>query len=219
MPTSHPRTLSQVHTIIESLRPASVIDLGVGHGKTGVLMREYLEMWENLAYHREDWKAKVYGIEVFPDYRNPLWDYAYDEVLIGDAKETIDRLPEVDLIVALDVWEHFERPYGLALLDKCLAKAKVVLISTPIDPLPQDETYNNPHERHVSRWTPADFAHVPHRAIASNGDDWCFVLSSRGPLPRSLAEVTSVRCALKQFWRVARQLWKSRRWQAIGRNG
>lgn len=43
MPTSHPNQINEIIQIAELLRPASVLDVGVGYGKYGFLLREYLE--------------------------------------------------------------------------------------------------------------------------------------------------------------------------------
>jgi len=182
MPSSDPRTLSIIHDIILRLGPRSVIDIGVGHGKTGVLVREYTDIW-NKRYDKSTWQTKIYGIEAFPAYRNALWDYAYDEVLIGDALSVLPQLPDVDLITVLDVWEHFERDYALRLLKLILKKTKFLLISTPIQVREQGAVMGNEYERHVSTWTPDDFKDVPHRLVACTAFDWVLLLSSDEPIP------------------------------------
>ncbi len=175
MPTSQPITLSYIHTIVAALHPESAIDIGVGHGKTGVIAREYWEV-DRKRFHRHEWKTKLYGIEPFPGYRNPLWDYAYDEVLVCDALTGLGRLPDVDLILALDVWEHFERDYAASVLNACLEKGRFLLICTPIVPRPQGAVFGNDYERHVSVWTPKDFRHVRYRLFNSTGENWIMIL-------------------------------------------
>jgi hypothetical protein len=46
MPTSHPSQLNEILEVVLKTRPRSVIDVGVGFGKYGVLCREYLEFWD-----------------------------------------------------------------------------------------------------------------------------------------------------------------------------
>ena len=182
MPTSEPRTLSIVHDIILRIKPSSVIDIGVGHGKTGVLIREYTDIW-NERYHKDSWTTRIYGIEAFGEYRNALWEYAYDAVRIGDALSVLPDLPDVDLIVALDVWEHFTREYAAKLLDMCLSKSRFVLLSTPIEVREQGDVLGNSFERHVSQWSPSDFQNVAHRLVATTGRDWILLLSARESIP------------------------------------
>ncbi len=43
MPTSHLYQISDILEIISLIRPRSVLDVGVGFGKYGLLAREYLE--------------------------------------------------------------------------------------------------------------------------------------------------------------------------------
>lgn len=182
MPTSEPRTLSIVHDIILRLQPSSVIDIGVGHGKTGMLIREYTDIWKQ-RYKKDQWTTRILGIEAFKDYHNPVWDYAYDHVYIGDALSVLPQLPAVDLITALDVWEHFTRDYANALLDVALEKSEFMLISTPIKVFSQGAVLGNEWERHVSVWTPRDFMGVAHRLVACTGDDWVMLLAARKQIP------------------------------------
>jgi hypothetical protein len=42
MPTSHPHQLNQIVELIMLTDPHSLLDVGIGFGKYGVLAREYL---------------------------------------------------------------------------------------------------------------------------------------------------------------------------------
>lgn len=181
MPASQPRSLSSIHDLILVLNPSSVIDVGVGHGKTGVLVREYLDIMKE-RYERSAWQARIYGIEGHAEYRNPLWTYAYDEVRVGDALEEIGKLPAVDLVVALDIWEHFEPEYAARMLDACLERGVYLLIATPMRPRPQGDVFGNAYERHVSQWSPRDFLQVPYRLATCTGKDWIMLLSRKTPI-------------------------------------
>ncbi len=185
MPTSQPRTVTTVFSIVQLLQPKSVIDIGVGHGKTGILLREFLDIM-SLRYNKEEWVTRVYGIEAFSAYRNPVWDYAYDSVTIGDGLECLQKLPHVDLILALDVWEHFEQSYATQMLDACLKKAEVLLISTPKSPLRQADVFGNPFERHVSKWSPKDFKKVRNYLVTCTTDDWIILLSAASSFPKAV---------------------------------
>jgi hypothetical protein len=209
MPTSQPRTLTPVHTIVQILRPQSVIDVGVGHGKSGVLLREYLDIMAG-RFARPEWTARIFGVEVFEKYRNPLWEYAYDRVVVNDAIQGLAKLPEVDLALALDVWEHFDRDYAERALDACLKKAAVLIISTPKIPSVQDDVFGNEHERHVSRWVPTDFEHIPHRVVTCTQEDWIFVLSRTRELPDEVKAMGRPSHLLREGWRLARSLWRGR---------
>jgi 2-polyprenyl-3-methyl-5-hydroxy-6-metoxy-1,4-benzoquinol methylase len=68
------------------------------------------------------------------------------------------QLPRYDLVLMIDVLEHFDRDDGFASLRKATSVGAEVLISTPRRPRPQGAVKGNPFERHRSRWTAADFA-------------------------------------------------------------
>jgi hypothetical protein len=157
MPTSSNELIPHVLDNLMELRPASILDIGVGFGKVGFLAREYLEVWGSRCYQKADWRTRIYGIEVFPDYKNPNWDFAYDEVFIGNAEELLDRMEPVDVITFLDVIEHFEKEAGARLLDKCLSKARHVMLSSPLEFHQQGAVFGNAHEIHRSLWGESDF--------------------------------------------------------------
>lgn len=211
MPTSAPRTLASVHDILHRLQPASLIDIGVGHGKTGVLVREFTDIWHK-RYTPSQWTTRIYGVEVYEQYRNPLWDYAYDEVRVGDALQVLPELPDVDVIAALDVWEHFSPEYAADLLALCLNKADFVLICTPIVVREQGDVFGNPWERHVSRWTPKDFTGVKHRLVACTGYDWVLLLSDRKPIPYDVWRLHRRWEHLLRGWRAFRHILPHKNW-------
>ena len=98
------------------------------------------------------------GIEIYAPYRNPLWEYAYDSVHIGDALEILDRLPMYDLILCGDVIEHFEKSVALGFIARMLDHAEFVIITSPRGFVPQGAHYGNEHERHQSGWARSDFS-------------------------------------------------------------
>jgi predicted O-methyltransferase YrrM len=64
MPTSHPHQLNEIVNLTTLLKPKKVMEIGVGFGKYGLLLREYLEIWgEGEVY--KDWLRKIDGIEIF----------------------------------------------------------------------------------------------------------------------------------------------------------
>ena len=163
MPVSPYRYLNENCALMVREFPTSVLDVGVGHGKWGFLCRDTLEAFVGSRYFKRDWKLRVDGIEVFADYHNPVWDYAYDHVWIGDACDLLPALDVYDLILALEVIEHTEKASGLALLGEMVRHAvRGVVLSFPDaespDALVQGESYGNPHERHRSLWSPGDVA-------------------------------------------------------------
>jgi 2-polyprenyl-3-methyl-5-hydroxy-6-metoxy-1,4-benzoquinol methylase len=162
MPTSDYHQISDVLHVIEQVRPARVLDVGVGFGKWGFLCREILDVY----YERvqpETWTTVIDGIEIYEPYRNPTWALAYNQIHIGDAREILPGLGQYDLIICCDVIEHFEKPDGTKLIDELLRHAPVLIVTTPAGYAPQGAAYGNIHESHLSSWSQADLVRWPHR--------------------------------------------------------
>jgi len=144
-------------SIVFHIKPKSVLDIGIGFGKYGVLCREYLEMWTQYrTYHKKDWKFRIDGIEIFEKYRNPLYDFVYNNIYFGNALNVIYETNHIyDLILLIDILEHFTFEKGFQFLELCLEKGRNLIISTPKNVGSQKGVFGNPHERHKSQWTEA----------------------------------------------------------------
>jgi len=156
MPSSTPKVLTPICEAILSLQPIhSALDIGVGMGKMGALIREYCEIYINWRFYQEEWKVLIHGIEIHEKYKNPMYQM-YSEIFYGDATKVIDNLPyKYDLITMLDVIEHIEKREALKLLSKMRQKGKHVIVSYCNND--QGPARDNPHEAHISKWNVADF--------------------------------------------------------------
>lgn len=143
IPTSEHWQIPHVLDVIARERPRTVLDVGAGHGKYGILAREYAE------------PERVDAIDV----REPRFR-AYDHVYLGDLARLEQVLPadapRYDLALFIDVIEHFDKPAGTDLLDRLTRRARRVLVTTPWGFRPQ-EIPGMPHETHRSGWQPWDF--------------------------------------------------------------
>jgi len=152
MPTSHWMQLNELVTVLRAADPKCVLDIGVGYGKFGVLAREYLELWDG----RNDYETRdrrIDGIEIFSAYQNPIYTWVYDNVYYGDASIVAPELStKYDLVLMIDVLEHFDRESGIRLLKGLLERGQGVLVSTPHQPSAQGAAFGNEHETHVSKW-------------------------------------------------------------------
>lgn len=182
MPTSDLYNIHPVVTAIQQLEPSSVLDVGCGFGKYGVLLREYLDVWHSRV-QPDEWTIRVEAIEGFDGYRNPLWDFVYDKVHGGDALTLIHDLGSFDVILIADVIEHFEKAAAQELVGSSLDRARAVVISTPRHFFAQGASNENPYEIHRCLWSAADFPSDTHvRTIPALS---CNVyVASRSPLPR-----------------------------------
>jgi hypothetical protein len=144
VPTSEHAQIPYVVDAIVREAPASVLDVGCGWGKYGVLVREYTQA------------ARVDAIDVNPP-RYPV----YNQVYLGDLARLPDVLPadapRYDLALLLDVIEHFEKEGGSRLLDQLCARSRRVLVTTPWGFRPQ-EIPGQPFETHRSGWRPWDLS-------------------------------------------------------------
>ena len=179
MPTSHWQQLNEIVEIIVLIKPRSLLDVGTGFGKYGVLAREYLELRDGRAVY-DDWQCRVDGVEAFVDYLTPLHHFVYDQVYVGEATAVIPTLDtRYDLLLLIDVLEHLTFAEGMALLHKCQLRARNVLVSTPRRFFRQKAAFGNPFEMHRSHWRRRDFemfqapCFIPneHSLIAFWGDD------------------------------------------------
>jgi len=182
MPTSHPHQISTIVNAIVMLDPKSVLDIGVGFGKYGVLCREYLELWDG----REDYHhfiRRIDGIEAFEDYLTPLHRYIYNHVYIGDAQTVIKTLKHAyDLVLLIDVLEHISEPQGRALIKYILAHHGGILISTPKQMDEQGASFHNTFETHVKQWTVSTLRALGPSVIFPDAESHLVYIGARGSI-------------------------------------
>ncbi len=175
MPTSHFHQLNEIVELIVLTDPKSVLDVGVGFGKYGLLAREYLDVWGRGREVYGDWKRRIDGIEAFRGYLTPLHDFIYDNVYVGNA---IDVLPTLqsnyDLILLVDVLEHLEYRDGVKLLEACEARGKNIIVSTPKDIGPEVVTFDNPFETHRFQWKKSHFTRYANGFFLRNSHSLIF---------------------------------------------
>lgn len=157
MPTSQPYQLNEILWLIIETEPKSILDIGVGFGKYGFLSREYLELYDGREVYN-DWKVRIEGIEAFSQFLTPVHEFIYDKIYIGNA---IDILPSLknnfDLVLIIDVLEHFSYEDGMELLRVCHTTANNILISIPKKVSYQLNSFNNPFETHKFQFNKAHF--------------------------------------------------------------
>jgi hypothetical protein len=144
MPTSEHWQIPWIVDLIAREQPASVLDLGAGYGKYGVLTREYAA------------PSRLDAVDANPP-RYPVYDHVY----LGDLRE-LERLlpadaPRYDLALFVDAIEHLEKAEAWTLLEALTRRARRVLVATPWGFRPQ-EVPGQPYETHRSGWYPWEFA-------------------------------------------------------------
>src|SRR5919109_1202957 len=153
MPSSQHYHISKIMDIIIHVNPMSVLDIGTGFGKYGVLCREYLELWDG-RHNYSQFLRRIDGVEVFGDYITPLHKFVYNRLYDEDVFNIIDKIDiAYDLVLLIDVLEHFNKEQGNSLLSKITRNNKGVIVSTPKKVSDQKEAFNNKYEIHKSQWT------------------------------------------------------------------
>ena len=166
MGTSNWQNISYNIELIRKLDPSSILDVGVGFGRWGILFREFLEIWDGGRYNG-NWQRVIDGIEIYPGYIKDYHRYFYDEIFIENAIEHIEKTEKhYDLINFGDVIEHFTKDEGSRMLELALRKGRYVLVNIPIGKHWQQEgTQENPFEEHKSIWYNNDFTKFKYHRI------------------------------------------------------
>lgn len=159
------RNVSPFTKVREAKRyPLRALDIGIGAGRWGFLFRDTME-FRSGRYYKHEWVYTVDGIEIHAPYRNPVWDYAYNKIDIGNIVDLITRIESreaYDFIFVMDVIEHLPKEIGVNLLDRLLFRTKNRLLlvfpdgNQPAEALKQGPFKGNEHERHQSLWTEDD---------------------------------------------------------------
>ena len=182
MPFSHSGQISTIVQAVERLQPRSVLDVGVGMGQYGFLLRNNLEQLnlfqidgkQGRLRDRREWRVQIDGIEGFAGYITPAHDWAYNQISIGNA---LDLLPQVasgayELVMAIDILEHFDHEEGQHFISECRRIAsRLVLISTPKDFIEQT-VEANPLEDHRSLWTRLELAALGLGQVLDDASSW-----------------------------------------------
>lgn len=199
MPSSNPEVIPVVIGVLWALAPESVLDIGAGYGKYGVLFREYCEL-----RHRRDqsshldgselWKqrrVRIDAIEGYAKYIGPLHELVYDHVYISKLQTAIVDVGRYDLAFMGDVLEHLDKGYAREqALPTLLARLDMgLLVSVPATPSVQNATFGNELELHRSAWTAADLRRAaPHTLVGRRGSHLIAFLSAHEDMVSKLRQ-------------------------------
>lgn len=133
--------------IIRSRKPKSILDIGVGSGFYGEMIRRDLP------------EVRLEGVEPFVQYSNSRWE-CYNYIYREDVRTLVCQ--PCDLFLMVDVIEHMSKEDGHALLARLPGP---VLVSSPWHYIQGPD--ENPLQAHVSEWTLADFAAYPYQDFSN----------------------------------------------------
>ena len=172
MPLSKYDAIPVVMDIIDEEKPRTVLDVGIGMGIWGAILRGNLD-WADERYikskYKEQWRV-IDGIEIFEGYRNPLWDYCYNTIKIGDVVDLITEVPQSEYTVILmaDIMEHLkDKDKKFVISEACKRTGLYTIVVSPTE-LRQNNAYLeiNHHEKHLSLVELSDFPEGTKQVIA-----------------------------------------------------
>jgi hypothetical protein len=179
MPLSNSEHIPAVLHFVHACEPRAILDVGIGTGSYGLLLRQGLDIGYGRVQPAE-WQVRIDGVEIFEGYRNPVWSYAYSQVLMGDVRQHLPRLGAYDVVLCNDVLEHFPREEARQLVRTLLAQARVLIATTPNREYPQGAWGGNEAETHHCLLDRSDF----HGLVAeiTTGVTTCYVCTDRAEL-------------------------------------
>lgn len=182
MPSS---SLAAVYPLVKSVlarNPRSVLDLGMGTGKYGFLLREQID------YANAQHTLRLVGVEGFPDYLAAHQRLIYDEVVTADIRDYLTdyRGSKFDAALLLDVIEHFDPLDAVEVARGALHVADALFLATPSVFWQQDGLAEL--ERHRSWWPIAKIKRlaelVDAQVAAVKVEHKIIAVLSRGDKPR-----------------------------------
>lgn len=135
----------------------TILDVGMGFGKWGFLIRDTFEVMAGQNFKKSDWKIELTGVETFDKCITPIQKQVYNKIIKKDIFNSIDELVKYDLVIMGDVIEHIEKQRAYKLLDELFKHTDNILVSTPLGFMPQGAWAGNEKEIHLSGWELADF--------------------------------------------------------------
>ncbi len=170
MPTSDLSSFFDIMESIAQINAKTILDIGVGFGKWGFLIREYFDLRPDKKRGYDPWSIKLDGIEVHEKYLTPVHEYIYNELFIGEALEILSNNNlYYDLILALDVVEHFTKQDGDKFIQLCRNRSDTILINTPNIYYKINKEHYNEYMEHKSGWVADDFTKMGARYVWHSG--------------------------------------------------
>lgn len=219
MPTSQHMQISKIMDIIIKINPVSLLDVGIGFGKYGFLSREYLDLTDGR--NQYSFKRRIDGVEIYEKYILPHHEEIYSNILVGDFKDLINNIEDnqYDLILLIDVIEHFSKTDAKYILNKILNKGRFVIISIPKDIGTQNECFGNIYETHKSQWNESDISSLGYNVRIKDSENYIFLLSKyegkvdtyRNTIIKSIKNKLRKKRIIQIFWQKYRKLCPKRK--------
>lgn len=101
--------------VLMRIEPRRVLDVGVGFGRWGIIVREFCDVWFGRVLP-EQWSVYVEGIEAFAPSISSYHSSFYNKIWVGDAVEVFSRIDKSwDVVILVMFWstslEKMQRSY------------------------------------------------------------------------------------------------------------
>ena len=160
MPISQPRNLAVVGDWLIALprKPASVLDVGIGTGLMGAVVRQYVDYWCEPSLRARH--TVLHGIEGHYPYVGQNHYLVYDRIMVGEALALLRAMAagSYHVCLAVDILEHFEQGAGIEFLQELRRVGRRSLVLVPYKVLPQGAAHGNELEVHRTGWPLAELA-------------------------------------------------------------
>ncbi len=166
MASSDTAQISTIVDLIQILNPKSILDIGCGWGKYGFLSREYL-----MGMYWDKNTVLIEAVEGYEKNINLMQREIYNNIYICNALDFDKYLrKEYELILIIDVFEHFTKEDGVKIIEKLREKTRNLLISIPryvtVQKGYSDDT--SKFEEHRAFWTRKMFKELGNCIIVPN---------------------------------------------------
>lgn len=141
--------------VISRTLPSKVLDIGIGFGKIGYLLRYNFELWQT----GDKFTIQIDGIEAYEPIITPLQRSIYNTIHIGDALSVIDNISVYyDTVLMIDLLQYMSKAQGLELMFKCINKTDNIVVVIPLsrERLNNHATFENPFEKQLTEWLTSD---------------------------------------------------------------
>ena len=159
MATSRYEQLPLIVEYLQATQPKTVLDIGVGFGKIGLLIREYLEAWMDKTTP-DKWDIYIEGIEIYENYhKDSFQQIIYNKIIYCNAMDFKEypSKDKFDLITCFDMVEHLKEDDSINLINYLRQKSSNVLLSVPTGKGWLRNQYGeNKYEAHLSEWNTSD---------------------------------------------------------------
>lgn len=136
----------------ESEVPKRILDIGIGFGRNGMLVREFCEVHDRLRVSEARWRNILEGVEAYVPYIQSWTEDFYDKIYQGDILRVWDDIDgEYDFVIMTDVLTNLPKDKGFQLLSKLKERCTNGFITVRQAPSPRH--VRNPHEKIQSRYT------------------------------------------------------------------